>query len=57
MACKKGDFGENGLKQKKLEAIISFLGDYGFIVVDADRELVRLNENFRMLLLFQEVCR
>lgn len=48
---------KTGLKQEKLEAIISFLRDYGFIVVDADRELVRLNEKFRMLLLFQEVCR
>jgi len=37
---------KTGLKQEKLKAILSFLGDYGFIVVDAERSLMRLNEKF-----------
>jgi|YelNatPaOPRAMG01_1025707.scaffolds.fasta_scaffold05604_17 DNA-binding IclR family transcriptional regulator len=41
---------KTGLKQEQLEAIIKFLKDYGFVVEDAEKGLVKLNENFRRLL-------
>lgn len=50
---KKEILEKTGLKPKQLETIIRFLGDYGFVAVDAEKGLVKLNENFRRLL-FQE---
>ncbi|MEM1566479.1 MAG: hypothetical protein QW510_05290 [Candidatus Bathyarchaeia archaeon] len=38
------------LKPKQLETVISFLEEYGFIIVDAAKGVVRLNESFRKLL-------
>ncbi|MEM0058269.1 MAG: hypothetical protein QXG58_00015 [Candidatus Bathyarchaeia archaeon] len=51
---KKEILEKTGLKPKQLETIIGFLVDYGFIMVDDEGGSVRLNENFRKLLL-QEV--
>lgn len=38
------------LEPRQLETITHFLKDYGFIIVDAAKDMVRLNENFRRLL-------
>lgn len=38
------------LKPRQLETVMSFLQDYGFITVDAAKNILRLNENFRKLL-------
>lgn len=40
---------KTGLKPEHLETIIKFLEDYGFIGVDAEKSLVKLDENFRKL--------
>jgi len=44
---------KTGLKPEQLKAIVRFLGDYGFLRVNAEKGLIKLNESFRRLL-FQE---
>lgn len=38
------------LKPRQLETVIKFLEEYGFVTVNATEDIVRLNENFRKLL-------